>query len=1032
MNLVEVSIASAMAGMVLLGVGAFVASTFHATHNEQDRAFALQKALQMLEEVSATKGSSPDKDLDKLDQDPAFTLTTLNGAGPGDALSANPKVNGHFKYVRQITVAPVSGDDFARQVTVQVAYAGKGDVPALGKAKPLAVVGNIVRANAARVGPRQILDVYALSIENLPHVLRKDDDHQYFPGATEARRAFEGGLRALESHNPWLGFRVHYVTRLAMGRDAAYRPYVNDAKPLSGSGRDALGSAYFYPGRLLPGTDAPRYFEPAELGCNVTLGATAQGSYPACDAFNHAVRWDQEVTVQQSSASVSPLSLRQFLEDMLQDQTGKYRNAIVVNLHGELFPAIPLRNYGDAAKADRYRLVTHPFRLAFTAGADPVRLLVHAYTSDGAPADPRDGRVTIKGVGAYLAGDAQVQVMQPTDAGYQLLDAAPARLQGDDLVADLKDLAFDAGIPAAKRLHGLQYFPDPFLPLLDVAAPVHNTAKAVITFNLAPGAARHHFAVTSELGAGKGQTTIYAVPPGDWDVATRRYASVPATEQVQLVGDPRHNPYLDVRARNLFNPYFADLAKPYGNVETLEADNAFAGLPAGAELAYPHSADGWAGLRFDVPAYMRLWREALVRNDALFVNPHGLPIRFLGQGGEFTLARQVNDAGDLKVSGQPWEGGGGSPDELLGSAVDVERVGGDRWHALPWLGELYPADQATLWAQTGNLSTGPFRRTPWEKLARLPQGEDHREIAWNLGLASLLNAGPVQVKTGGRYATLTPLGDQALQGFGLTPGRTARTNVAYAPSGGVRPPEWTVAPYNVHLGLGWLDAAPYFGQDQGDDKAAAGPLRLTDPVSGHAAVVLADAFRAEGVTQAVPLFEAVAGTMAATYFDAARPALGASNVKPLPRVKLKQPATNETLRGDGADLVWYTRGGRGDGKPYSPLFATDDHLAPEEGGPLDVAYFVKVKPMATDGAWQTANLTSPVEVAAAPATEGEPPAVPPIPNRPRYPEAVRAHWDFSALPAGQYLLRLEAYRTVDGRILPTHFAYHEIPVTIAR
>jgi hypothetical protein len=151
-------------------------------------------------------------------------------------------------------------------------------------------VGNIVRANAARVGPRQILDVYALSIENLPHVLRRDDDHQYFPGATEARRAFEGGLRSLESHNPWLGFRVHYVTRLATGRDPAYRPYMNDGKPLSGTGRDPLDDVYFYPGRLLPGMDAPRYYEPAELGCNLTLGGTAKDGYPACDAFNHAAR----------------------------------------------------------------------------------------------------------------------------------------------------------------------------------------------------------------------------------------------------------------------------------------------------------------------------------------------------------------------------------------------------------------------------------------------------------------------------------------------------------------------------------------------------------------------------------------------------------------------------------------------------------------------------------------------------------------------------------------------------------------------
>src|SRR6185369_11899898 len=74
----------------------------------------------------------------------------------------------------------------------------------------------------------------------------------------------------------------------------------------------------------------------------------------------------------------------------------KYRNALVVNLHGELLPMPALRNYSDAAKdplaAPEVRVVTHPEKLRTVrdpagAATEAARFRVYAYTTNlAAPA----------------------------------------------------------------------------------------------------------------------------------------------------------------------------------------------------------------------------------------------------------------------------------------------------------------------------------------------------------------------------------------------------------------------------------------------------------------------------------------------------------------------------------------------------------------------------------------------------------------------------------------------------------------------
>lgn len=1189
-NLVEVLVAASMSGVVLLALGGFIASAYRAAGSEQDRTFALQKALQIMEEVSAHKADTAlDRGVDGFAADGAqFLLTTTREARPEDALSGNPRLQGFYKYVRRISSEPVPGDEFARQVTVEVFYAAKNAAPTIPPgAKPLAVVSNIVRLNAARVGPRQILDVYALSIENLPHVMRKADGTQFAPAAPDARRFFEAALRQLEAKNPWLGFRVHYVSRLSVGRDPFYRPYVNDGQPLGGASRDALERAYYYPGRLAEGADSPRYFDPRAMGANLAVGgvtgaggAVGQGGYPACDQYNHAVRLGEELD--EAGKPLLPkdqeLSLRQFLELAVSSPPGTMRNAVVVNLHGELLPVVPLRNWSDAAQdpaapdaaARKRRIVTHPYKLAFVPDAEPVRLLVHPYMADGTatPADAgldrhvkaaaafpehaRAARLVVKGVKPYLAkqdpllpgaatiDDVTIKVVQRErtsnggcgtcdEAEYAVETAWPAatateadasrknhsgphvaaghggganpQFDGDDLVIQLRDVDYDAhetkagatfyGIKddPAYRLHGLQYFPDPLLPFLTAPSgqtQPRNTARVVVEFKLQDAAARKRFEVVTQLmkadgafpalaakDAATSRTWIHAVQGGDWDPLKKLYwpltadaPVVPWTEQLQLVGDPRHNPYLDVRQAGTSNPYFSEFTggkEVYKGITTTgDAPNPYAGLPlVPPDLTFPGSADAWGGVKVDAPAYFRLWREALLRQDLVFVNASGAPVRALGLGGEFALDAPVGSGDAVHVSKKPYGGTGATDreaDELTGDRrAWIAREGGDEWYAKPWIGELHPPDQAEAWVATGNLPAPAFRRKALDELANWPGGtdrdrkHDRRTLDGPYGFAAFLNAvadgkgSPPDLAAAGKRGRVTDAGVAMAAALHVSLMPSLAADAGVAADGGAEPPGWTKAPYSPHLAFEWLNKpftpVAYYDQDGKSGAQASAPLLLKDPASGRRAIVLASTLRPDAPTQLLATMESAVVAAVGTFFDGARQDLGAHNVKPLPRVKIKEPATGQLLTAPSVPIRFFARSVRGSGKPYSARFPYPMDAKAADGGPLDVVYFVKYRNQTENGPWTVAKTAGTVvnrggaEFDGAAVEEGRPVRhadVLPIPNKPAYPEPVALTWDTAGLPAGQYLLRVEAYRVDGTAILDTHLAYHEIPVTIVR
>lgn len=1217
-NLIEVLVAASAAALVVLALGGYIAGTFKANRLEGDRAYAMQKALQLMEEVAAHPSKGPtDPGPDRFADGPRFVLTTEAETKPHGPLSGNPYVGGYYKYVRQITSEAVPGDPNARRVTVRIWYNPKSTSPVVPDEKPLVALANVFRSNVAAVDPKHVIDVYVLSIENLPHVMLSGTDRQYFPSATAARTAFGAAVAAIEAKNPYLELRLHYITRLSEGRDKAYRPYVNEARGVDGgSERDPLDWVYFYPGRLGPATapDSPKYYDPAALqGAFLRGDATPtranDANYALADQFNHAVRYPEEFTFAAArdifgsapaippggtptAADYSPLSLRQFLETLLADRTGAYRNALLVNLNGELFPAPPLRNYADPAKdpADpdpdtaKRRLVTHPYKLVTPAG-EPVRLLVHPFLADGAdtpsvtgddrfvavdtttfPAYGREAKVVVKGLGPVLAdaagapstdvNDVTVTIVQRErqNAGVGQGDkvvykryvvwplaneprtgaaskhsgphataahgggADPRWVNADDLEIHLTDLDYDAraveysgakyGVKANSGTtdldyvpHRLQYFPDPYLPFLDLATgekDPRNTARVIVEFRVVASAAPAKLAVETHLKTAAGWPDAAATPPSPaisrawlylgaaWDAVKQLYwaagePTIPWTEQVQLVGDPRHNPYLDVRQRGLYNPYFSDfrtgkslyfkdeLSNDLGDPsKCLDQRNPLIPatdlLPPAVGTAYdasfPGTADSWSGIKYDVPAYFRIWREALVRHDMVLVNPTGMALRFLGQGGEFALAKKVDDVGDVKVSKKPYDGSasdaGPAADELFDDRTAfIERQDAAKWYAKPWLGELYPPGFGAAWLANGNLPTGTgagaFWRVPIDQLddyayatdrARTGAKKEVGETAFAafLNATTLAETSPVDwaVGGGGDRAPLTTTGKQVADALRMALHGSFKTPYAFKLSGGTTPPGWAEPRHAAERGLvDWLDAMasppPYYAHKTADEHAVA-PIALSaGATDDRRAVIVASGLVPDGLGQVPAIWDVAVTAMVAAYHDGCRHALGAHNVKVLPRIKVMAPQKGASLGGDAAEIKWYTKWVKPDGKPYSPLFteAQTYPLDPASGEPHDVKYYVKYRQL-PGGAWMTAKLASPARASVATTAGAPEPGVAALANAPTYPDPIVVIWDTAGLPNGDYLVRVEGFRDL-GAAPPAggNHAYHELPVTIA-
>jgi len=521
MTLAEVLVAVGIVGVLIFATSTVMNSAYRLSRHNQDKQFATQKAISMLEELKAlvevTNGSSivllDGYDDAGLSRNVLTTQGNVLTADPASAVSGNTLLpNGNWLYSRQISVIRTAVND-VRIVRVRVyRYEDNG-------ARTLtAEVASVLRTLAVTFPPAQVYDVYCVAVENVPG---------WWVNLEALQPFVQTAISNLQARNPGLEFRTHFITKLAYGRDQEYEPYIN--RGAANPSTNAINNVYFYPGRmpstynLVNGTAASSpindYYPPANFKArmqdqngtfNGYSATTNPLPYALADQYNHAMRYEDENALYNARVAANDggtppdllypneePTLRLLLDGMVLNPN-KYLNAIVLNLHGELFPFPPVRNYSDAAKDPEshpdWRVVTHPEKIAVLNTA-PVNLRVYSYLTDPGDAStiltvpitivlkginwtPAAGEIKAITGGYDFDNSGALDAYSVVNPVPQSEDTAPRKRMyyqvtaGTDTViklynSPLKTTCVGAtpcasgGLDPTKRLYGLEYIPAP-------------------------------------------------------------------------------------------------------------------------------------------------------------------------------------------------------------------------------------------------------------------------------------------------------------------------------------------------------------------------------------------------------------------------------------------------------------------------------------------------------------------------------------------------------------------------------------------
>lgn len=391
MSLVEVLVSLTLVVVALYAMLRFTSSAYRTSRHTMDRQFATQKAISMLEELRAlvqvqnNSATVLDAFDDGITLNPVLTTDT-SITDPAAGLSNNVRVSGTtWHYVRQVSVSLLPGTADANVRLVNVRVYNNRDDNNDGQKDTLAEVAGVIRTAAGNFPTTQVYDVYALAIENVPG---------WWVYMANLIPFVQTAVQNVQARNPGLELRVHWITALAYGRDKQYRPQINSAV----DSLQSIENVYFYPGKM-PSTEAVSfYYPPNNFNGHIQVDGTNTNDYDAttnpnpyalADMYNHAMRYEDELAlfnarVASGQETTDSPTWRILLERLYQNPN-QYRNAIFINLHGELFPFPPVRNYSDPAKDPtdypNVRVVTHPERIRYPT-ATAVKLRVYSYRTD--------------------------------------------------------------------------------------------------------------------------------------------------------------------------------------------------------------------------------------------------------------------------------------------------------------------------------------------------------------------------------------------------------------------------------------------------------------------------------------------------------------------------------------------------------------------------------------------------------------------------------------------------------------------------
>ncbi|MFN4150400.1 MAG: hypothetical protein ACK4IX_05610, partial [Candidatus Sericytochromatia bacterium] len=181
----------------------------------------------------------------------------------------------------------------------------------------------------------------------------------------------------------------------------------------------------------------------------------------------------------------------------------------------------------------------------------------------------------------------------------------------------------------------------------------------------------------------------------------------PQTERFQFLGDPRHNPYLDVFQDRRVNQRFnGSNAVSAANINT--ANDYYPGYI----LSDTGNGDN-SNTDVDIPRFFQMYRESFANSTAVYNSLTGYSSWMYGIGGEISLNPGFNSQ-QFQFKGIPFndatsrEAWTNWADSNSGGGLKVIAKSDDSWGAKTWLGELYPDsnfDSATAvsWLNKGNL-----------------------------------------------------------------------------------------------------------------------------------------------------------------------------------------------------------------------------------------------------------------------------------------------------------------------------------------
>jgi hypothetical protein len=800
MTLIEVLTSIAIMAVIIGLTSTMVSTMMRGTQDNINRQFATQKAVSMLEELRAliqTQNGTTTVVLDDYDDgttNQTLLTTQRSITDPAHPASGNTRVNGNWLFERRITVQRVAGASDLRIVNVKV-FVREGSRPP----RQLAEVAGVLSTIGQNMPPTQVYDVYLVAIENVPGWWLYMDNVVPF---------VESAMEDLESRHPGLLFRKHWIRKLSYGRDPLYTPYVNSQLDST----QPINSVYFYPGKLPAGSPVENYYPPDIFTARVSVDGTVKNggnlSYALADQYNHAMRYPEEAAMFQARVNAGLDTLdappwRLLMDDMIL-RPDLYKNAIVINLHGELFPFPPIRNYSDAAKDPLLypytRVVTHPERIHY-GNSDGVNLRVYSYHNNVASPGSVPERlarpisIVLKDI-QWVPGATAITAISggvdndgnsaPDPYTTPFATTTPStngmyftfQILGNDTILRLYNSPLKSpcvqvtnpcdrgGLHSSKQLYALEYIPSPVENLPDPTSPAAFSTNLGSTGNASKNTARWVINIPSSVLTNNrmyefdtridDDLTTGTAANKPWNVS-RTYVwrgtdtwlfgnattnpNMPMSERFQVLGDPRHCPYADLKLPHAtsglaradalgmgYNRYFDDF-HTNGN-----GNNAAATWPGWSYAAPALSSnwygiknntadttttnDGWATpdgyLEIDVPRIYQILRNAVIRPNAVYTTMTGFSYYYVGIGGEIGYDQANNFPNSIPVSSKPFTGGTGSryeqsilPDGGGGVKYIRENVTTtDYWWAMYWLGELAPDSAWATYVSTGNLPTG--------------------------------------------------------------------------------------------------------------------------------------------------------------------------------------------------------------------------------------------------------------------------------------------------------------------------------------